>query len=465
MNEKEAKQLRKREYLLTGNMWEVAVSIALPVVFYNLCNYLYGIFDMLLVQSANIGEAADIIVLDQIKNMISSVGGALAAGGGIIIARKFGANELGAAKKYANTLFTVALAVALITLLFIPFGEPFLKLFKTDSTTIENAMGYYNVQIVTLVVTTVNSSMIAIEKAKGDTVRLMGLNLVVIVVKLGLTTLFAFGPFENVTSTWLAAATLIAQLFMLITASILCFHRDNTLRISIKEWNFDFREIRVIITLAAPIFIGNFLFNFGKVYVNAVATEQYGKMCVGALGISNTIAGLLPTITNSFSDSGSVIVSQNFGNRNVDRIRSVFKVSLSYITAICLLGTAVLYPLRAAIAAFFAPKDALYQKIIIAIFSWECLDVLFLGFLSVANAVFNGTGKTKMTMVFSLIQLFCLRIPILLLLMQIVRMDYTACGVAMFSSNFLSGMIALLFAVVFLKKLTKYKFEPSHTIS
>ena len=91
LSAKEQKQMKRREYLLEGNLWKVVISIALPMVFYNLCNYLYGIYDMMLVQSANIGDAADIVVLDQIKNMISTVGAALATGGGITVAKRFGA--------------------------------------------------------------------------------------------------------------------------------------------------------------------------------------------------------------------------------------------------------------------------------------------------------------------------------------------------------------------------------------
>ncbi|MBP3579544.1 MAG: MATE family efflux transporter, partial [Lachnospiraceae bacterium] len=203
----EEKQLKRREYLLNGNMWKVVLSIALPMVFYNLCNYFYGIYDMMLVQSAGIGDAADIVVLDQIKNMISTIGGALATGGGIMVARRYGAKELTSARLYANTLFSMAMVVALVTLVLIPAGVPFLQLFNTDPTIIENSIGYYNVQIMTLVITTMNSAMISMEKAKGNTKQLLLLNLGVIFIKVSLTTLFVYGPFENVTNTWLAVST------------------------------------------------------------------------------------------------------------------------------------------------------------------------------------------------------------------------------------------------------------------
>jgi len=452
---KQQKELKKREYLLNGNLWTVIISVALPMMFYNLCNYMYGIYDMMLIQSANIGDAADIVVLDQIKSMISTIGGALATGGGIMVARRYGAKRLDEASKCANTLFTMALTVALITLVFIPFGVPFLKLFKTAQSTIDNALGYYNVQIITLVITTMNNSIIALEKAKGNTGLLLALNLVVIVLKIGLTTFFVYGPFENVTSTWLAASTLIAQLFFLFAGLFLCFRKSNILKISIKALNFNRYEVSTIIKLAIPVFIGNFLFSFGKVYVNTAATEMYGKMCVGALGISNTISGLITNIANSIADSGSIIVSQNYGNKNGRRIKKFFKINLFYITALCTIGTVVLFLLKRPIAGFFAPNDALYQEMIVAIFAWECMDIIFLGFSSSANAFYNGFGKTKITMTFSMLRLFAFRIPVLLFLMYVVKMDYTACGIAMFASNCIAGVLQLIVSTTLYLKLNK----------
>ena len=455
----EQKQLKRREYLLNGNMWKVVVSIALPMVFYNLCNYFYGIYDMMLVQSAGIGDAADIVVLDQIKNMISTIGGALATGGGIMGARYYGAKQIERAKKYANTLFTLAMVVALTTLVLIPLGVPFLKLFNTDQTIIDNSLGYFNVQILTLVVTTMNSAMISMEKAKGNTKQLLLLNLGVIIIKVSLTTLFVYGPFENVTNTWLAVSTLLAQLFLFGCGLFLCFRPSNILRVRIRDWGFGKEEVTSIVRLAVPVFIGNFLFNFGKVYVNSAATVQYGKMCVGALGISNTMAGLFTNITNTTADCGATIVSQNYGNKNGARVRQFYKVNLVYVTLIGVLGTLIMFTAKEQVAAFFAPNSTEYQEMIINIFAWECFDIVFLGFSHTANALFNGFGKTRATMVFSMVRLFGLRVPVLLLLMHVVKMDYSACGVAMFASNTVIGVIQLAASALYCIKLKKHHPE------
>lgn len=450
---KQQKQIKRRELILNGNLWKTALIISLPILFYNLCNYLYGIYDMMIVEAANIGEAADIVVLDQIKNMISTIGGSLASAGGILVSRRYGEKKTSEAKKCANALFSLSLIIAGLTVLFIPFGVPFLKLLKTDQTTIDNAIGYYYVQILILMMTTINSTFIALEKSKGNTLKLFILNLGVIAIKVSLTTLFAFGPFENVTITWLAIATLIAQSFLFIFGFIISFLPSNILRISIKSLNLNKNDCLMIFKLALPIFIGRFLFTFGKVFVNTVATTTYGKMCVGALGISNTIAGLLSNMINSFEDGGATIVSQNYGNQNGKRINSFFIVNLIYIGTISIIGTILLYLLKGNIAGFFAKDDLLYKEMIVNIFKWECLDIIFMGLSGIGYTIFYGFGKTKITMALSMSTLFVFRIPTLLLLVYVVKMNYEACGVAMFVSNTAIGIICLVASIIFLSKL------------
>ena len=449
------KKLLRREAILNGNLWKTILMVSLPILMYNLCNYLYGIYDMMVVQSANIGDAADIVVLDQIKNMISTVGGALATGGGILVSRRYGENKISEAKKCAICLFSIALIVAGLTLLFIPVGVPFLKLLQTDQSTIDNAMGYYYVQIAILSITTINNTFIALEKSKGNTLKLFILNFGVIFIKISLSTLFAFGPFENVTVTWLAVATLLAQSFLFVAGLIYLFLPKNVLRISFKELNFNKADSLMILKLSLPVFIGRFLFSFGKVYINSVATSVYGKMAVGALGISNTMAGLLTNMINSFEDGGSTIVSQNYGNANGRRIKKFFFINMVYLIALSFIGMMICFILRGEIAKFFAPNDELYQEMIVNIFKWECLDLIFTGIQAVGLSIFYGFGKTRITMALSMSQLFAFRIPTLLISIYWIHMNYEACGVAMFVSNALTGTIAFVMAFAFVLKMNK----------
>ena len=457
---KEERQMKKRDMILNGNILKAILVISLPIVFYNICNYLYGIYDMMIVQIAHIGDAADVVVLDQIKNMIQTLGGAIATGGGILIAKRIGEKRIEYAKRSANTLFTIALIIASITLLFIPFAVPFLKLLQTEQSTIDNALGYFNIQMVNLFITTLNVVFIAIEKSKGNTFKIFILNLGVIVIKIGLTTLFAFGPFEGVTITWLAVATMIAQGFMMVVMVILMVLPSNILRITPKSLNLNKEDLKIIIKLSLPVFIGRFLFHFGKVYLNSIATVTYGKMVVGALGISNTMAGLPTNIINSFEDGGSTIVSQNYGNGNGKRIMRFYFINMILVSSISLIALIILFILKGNVAGFFAGNDEEYRTIIVNIFKWECIDVFFTGISGASNSIFYGFGKTRVTSIMSMVNLFGFRLPTLMILMYGVKMNYEACGIAMFVSNTLAGIITFSLCLIFMLRLkNNYKYK------
>ncbi len=454
---KEMRQYKKRDMILNGNIYKTILVIALPILFYNVCNYFYGIYDMMIVEVANIGDAADVVVLDQIKNMIQTLGGAIATGGGILIARKIGENDIDGARVSSNTLFTMALIIAGLTLLFIPFAVPFLELLKTDKTTIENALGYFDVQMINLFIMTLNVVFIAIEKSKGNTLRIFVLNIGVIIIKIGLTTLFAFGPFENVTITWLAIATMIAQSFMMIVMIFLSLSKTNILRLTPRQLNLKKQYVLSIIKLSLPVFIGRFLFHFGKVYLNSIATVTYGKQVVGALGISNTMAGLPTNMINSFEDGGSTIVGQNYGNGNGKRIKQFYIVNMIMVATMSLIAVITLFLLKSNVASFFSGDDLEYRKIIVEIFKWEILDVFFTGIAGASNAIFYGFGKTRITSIMSMVNLFAFRLPTIMFLMYVVKMNYEACGIAMFVSNTLAGIITFTLCLIFMIKMPKNK--------
>ena len=454
---KEMRQYKKRDMILNGNIYKTILVIALPILFYNVCNYFYGIYDMMIVEVANIGDAADVVVLDQIKNMIQTLGGAIATGGGILIARKIGENDIDGARVSSNTLFTMALIIAGLTLLFIPFAVPFLELLKTDKTTIENALGYFDVQMINLFIMTLNVVFIAIEKSKGNTLRIFVLNIGVIIIKIGLTTLFAFGPFENVTITWLAIATMIAQSFMMIVMIFLSISKTNILRLTPRQLNLKKQYVLSIIKLSLPVFIGRFLFHFGKVYLNSIATVTYGKQVVGALGISNTMAGLPTNMINSFEDGGSTIVGQNYGNGNGKRIKQFYIVNMIMVATMSLIAVITLFLLKSNVASFFSGDDLEYRKIIVEIFKWEILDVFFTGIAGASNAIFYGFGKTRITSIMSMVILFAFRLPTIMFLMYVVKMNYEACGIAMFVSNTLAGIITFTLCLIFMIKMPKNK--------
>ena len=116
-----------------------------------------------------------------------------------------------------------------------------------------------------------------------------------------------------------------------------------------------------------------------------------------------------------------------------------------------------MFILKENIASFFAGNDLEYKEMIVNIFKWECMDLFFSGLSAAAASYFYGFGMTKITMTLSMSTLFAFRIPTLVILMYAVKMNYEACGIAMFVSNTLSGIIAIIIALVMVLRLPKSK--------
>ncbi len=447
----QTKEELKRERILKGNLWRVIFSIALPLVLYNFINYLYGVYDLIIVSKRGIGSVDSVAILDQIKGMISTFGGAVAVGGSIIIARKVGSGDLENARKSSNTLFFFSLIVGLaVILIFIPFGIPFLEILNTPKEIIDSSIGYFYVQMISVAVVIINNVFIGVEKSRGNTQRLFLLNIIVVIIKVSLTTIFAY-LVPNVTQTYIALATLIAQSILMIFGLVILFLPSNILAISFKYFSLKKELLWPIISLSLPIFVGKFLFSFGKVFVNSQASVVYGTVAVGALALSNTISGSVTNIMNSFEDAASTITSQNLGNKNIKRTFELFKKVMIIAVVIGIVGNILLIAFAKPISTFIIPettKDYLLKReMVIKINYFESFALSFLALETAAFGLLYGYGKTKITMTVSMLRLIAFRIPPLLFLMYIVKMDFVATGVAMGISNASSGILAFVCAL------------------
>ena len=107
---------KHRRDVLTGNLWKVVIVVTAPLFLYQLISQFYNLIDQSMVSTISSQSVAAVASVSQIKNLLSSLGGGLAAGGAILVARSYGAGNIEKARKNANVMFTMALIVSLIML-------------------------------------------------------------------------------------------------------------------------------------------------------------------------------------------------------------------------------------------------------------------------------------------------------------------------------------------------------------
>ena len=459
------KDLKRRERILNGNLVMTIISICAPIFLYNLFNSFYAIIDAVVVSKINPTSVSAVASLSQLQHLLSSLGSGLAAGGGILVARQFGAGDMEKARYLSNQTRSMSnIIIALLLGICVPFAVPIMKLSGVPDELISIGTSYFVVQVITLAFVFYNSVFMAMQKAKGNTKIMFWLNILAMMVKLSLSVLFIWViGFRDIV--WVAISTLIGQMVMFVVLLSMMLQRDNVFIIKLEEFKPKKKEIKSILTMSLPIFLGKFIFSFGKVSINAMC-KAYGPLVVGALGVSNNINGMVTTPINSFEEGTSTIISQNIGANNIKRAIKTFKYSFFMAVALGIIGyILVRFICQDAIINLYnqnaqAEDTAMFLALIKSIHRYDSLSILALAVNSAVLGVLYGFGQTKMTMILNISRVFVFRIPVLWYLQTFHKeIGAEAAGISMGISNICIAIASLTCLGIFLLKVKKKGYE------
>ncbi len=458
----------KRKMILSGSVVQTIFAVCLPLFFYNLFNSFYGLVDSIMVASINSSAVSAVSSLNQLKTLIESVITGVGAGGAIIVSRRYGAGDLKEARKNANVLVTLGLTISfLLIVICVPFAVPIMELANVPDSSITIGVGYFRVQMLMLALIAINTIYIGLEKAKGNTKLIFALNIIVMITKLFFT--FLFVKVLNIQDvTWVAFATFIAQLVLFVIAIYILTSKNNVLRVRIRELGLKWSYVYPILIISLPIFLGKFVFSLGKVVVNGMC-KIYGDLTVGALGVSNSICGIITSPTNSFEEGESTMISQNLGNRNISRAMKIFKKTLLISSLIGLFGyILVRFIIQDQLIMLFNTGNNLeeaeqFVKMIEEIFKYDSLSIPALAVNAAVLGVLYGFGKTGLSMIINISRVFVFRVPILWYFKTFKpELGSKAAGISMGISNICIMIMSIVVLIIFLISIKKNGYKGMH---
>lgn len=452
------KEQKRRKFILSGNLWLVVISITLPLMLYAVINYASSIFDMVMASNMDKSTAnsvTSVALVGQIKSMLSSIGGGLAAGGSIIIAREIGRNHYEKARSVTTTVLSIVFTVALLILIVtIPFARGILLGLGVPKNIIEVAAPYFILEMVAVCISMLNQVFLSVEKARGATRLISLLNFGVIAVKILFSLLFV--KVFNIKDIWcLSLASVIATSCLTVYMLITLLRPGYIFRFSLKVADFKKKTLLPIFKISFPIFLGKFIFSFGKVQINRMAGDYYDKdlpdnaptSTTSALGISNNLGGAVTNILNSFEDSESSIISQNLGNKNIRRAINTFYVGLALNLLLAIFGVILVTIFNDQLVGIFTSTPEAFE-LVSEIFQYEKLGIIMLAVNASVMGLLYGFGYTKVSMVLNLARVFVFRIPTLWLLYNVMHIGREAVGMAMMISNICIGCMSSIAAIV-----------------
>lgn len=442
-----------RDFSLNGNMFHVILYVCIPLALYQSLTQIFKVFDTMMAAHISATAVSSVAYIGQIQIMLSALGSGLAVGASIKVSEAYGAGDWELVSKRVSTMVAMCAILGSALLLFLlPTASAFLRFMKTPEEFISIGSTYFRIEILALVITFFNNIYISIERARGNSKRILYMNMGIVASKLALTAIFVYIFHLGITA--IAVATLISQLTVLFTAIVVMTKKDNLFSFSSKAVSFKSEIVNPMLKLSIPVIIEKAAFAMGKVIVNSMCTV-YGPQTVGALGISNNIGGITTMPQNGFQEGGSAVISQNRGAKKFSRTLKAFWCELicNLIIGVVLMSISLLCLEQ--ISKLFAGDNPEFQEMIKGIYSWEAWGAIPLGINASVLSLMYGFGKTKITLFMNFCRIFVFRVPVLIALQKFTNYGSESAGIVMGISNFLSGMLAVILGVWIFIKIKK----------
>lgn len=446
-----------RHYALNGAPMRVILSSCAPLALFQALQSIFKILDAMMASHISADAVSAVSALSQITLMITALGGGLAVGGSIKISEAYGRGDYEMVRRRVASVYTMAVVVSIVVaVVLVPFAAPFLRMLQTPEDLIATGVGYFRVEILTLVINFFNTVYLAIERSRGHAKKILKLNMGIILVKLALSAVFVYVLHSGVTM--IAVSTLVGQILLLIYAVYSMSRDEGAFRFSIKNISMNREIVGPVLNLSYPVSAEKMLFAAGKVIVNSMS-GLYGGLTVGALGISNNIGGLTTSWHMGFTDGAAPLISQNRGAGKHRRCLQIYFRLLIVDVAVGIIGLAIVSATLPFLARIFAQSqnkfDQNFCDMIVAIHKWEMLGYITLGVNSATLALLLGYGYSKLTMLLNVARVFAFRVPVLWYLQNFTTMGAEAVGVTMMVSNVCVGITAVIVAIPVIMKIRR----------
>lgn len=420
-------------------------TVGIPLAFYQSLTLLFRLFDSAMAAHISAESVSAVAYLSQIAVVLSSLGSGLAVGGSIKISEAYGVGDFDLVHRRVSTLFAMCMILGLLSILLIPFTPWLLCLANTPEEFISLGTLYFNVSLVDMAVLFLDNAYVAVERARGNGGRILKLNFLALSVKLAATAFFVYVLNGNVAL--IAVATLLSDLVIFLAGCHYMSMKDQVFCFRLKAISRDNIVVGPMIRLSLPVVGEKLAFSLGKVIVNSMSAS-YGTLTVGALSVSNNLGGITTNPQNGFQEGGAAVISQNVGAGDYKRAIGAFYRLLAINGGESVLFSGLTLIFLEPLTLLVSSGDVDFAESIAHIYRYEAVGVCGLGVCAASMALLYGFGYTKLTMIINFARLFVMRIPLLWYMQHFTTLGAESLGMVMMISNVLTGIVALIIALL-----------------
>lgn len=427
------------------NIYKALFVTALPLMLSNFIIALLDIADTFFVGHMKDSAAAQagMGIAWPVINIMLALGTGLSAAGLALISRFLGAEDYERAGRYGGLLLgTSFVAGVLVNVVLFAAASALMRFMGAEGAVLNEATVYLRISSFEMAPLFVFSAFCSIRQSMGDMVTPVVLSIFGAVVNIGLAVALVMG-FEK--GVYGAAVSSVAGQFGIVPFYVRAlFKDDGKMKLKREYFRFDGKGIKKLAALAAPAVGGQILASFGFVILQAVILKL-GSEVSAAFSIGNKISNIILAVVMGMGTAMSAFVGQNIGAKNKERAKNAYRASRNASVVLMFCGIVVLFPLRRWMAGFMSNDVATAQEAM-GYIGFVLLTLPGLALYQNYISVFNGSGKTGLSLCISFIWVWLLRIPMVLVFTRWIAPTGMSVWYAMGISNLavaLAGHILL----------------------
>ena len=320
--------IKTREIDMTnGPILKNLLICTFPLIIMNILQLLFNAADIAIIGMFRGDDAvAAVGATSSLTGLITGLFIGFSTGANIVLAKYRGKQNAEGAKRVVGTAICLSLiAGILLVIIGVFLAEYFLIWMGCPSDILGMATTYLRIYLVGMPIVMLYNFLASILRAVGDTFRPMIFLMISGVLNVGLNVFFVTVCGMSVEG--VAYATVISQAVSAICCLVVVLKSKGYCKFSIRHFRIYKREIKEIMRIGIPGGIQSCLFSLSNVFLQS-AVNALGTATVAANAVSSQVDAIIYFIGNSIAVACMSFVSQNYGARNMDRVKKVIKISI-----------------------------------------------------------------------------------------------------------------------------------------
>lgn len=395
--------------MLEGSVTRGMISFAIPVMLSGFLQMFFQAADLIVLGrfcgSASVGAAGSTVT---ITNLLINFFMGLATGAGVITAHAVGERDKDALHRAVHTTIPTGIIIGLfLTIIGVIFTEDLLVLIGTPKELLKLATVYMEIIFCGITFGVVQNFGAAILRALGDTRSPLVFLSISGVLNVILNVIFVTVLHMDVAG--VALATISSQFLSAVLIIMALMNRTDAARFYFKKMHLYKDSLIKMIKIGVPSGIQSSMFSISNVLIQS-SINSFGASVVSGNSAASNIEGFVYIIMNSFYQASLNFVGQNFGNRNFDRIKSVFKKGLILVSFAGIVSAAVVMIFSKPLLSLYITDDKAAIAAGIERLWFVCAPYFLCGMMEVTTGSIRAMGISLIPMFISVIGVCVFRI-------------------------------------------------------